>query len=114
MSVKPKDVYSAEVSQSGANADLDLMGPQVPEGRVVRLRFFAAVDLTTVNRSLRLGYRRGGQDLWFKRQNAGASAFGVAMDGELYLVGGEAPIARVESAPLGDECWLIARGEYLL
>jgi len=113
MSVKLSDIYSAELKGVGAAADLDLEGPKVPEGRVVRLRIMYAVDLTTVNRSMRLGYVRAGTKYWFKRQNAGASAFGVALDGELYLVGGESPIARVESAPSADECWLIARGEYL-
>ena len=112
-SIKASDIYSAELKATGAAADLDIEGPKVPEGRVVRIRVMYVVDLTTVNRSVRLGYKRAGSTYWFKRQNAGASAFGISLDGDLYLVGGESPVARVESAPAADECWLIVRGEYL-
>lgn len=113
MNVKPGDIYSAEISQVGQAADLDIEGPEVPKGHVVRLVVMYAVDLTTVNRSIRLGYSRAGTAHWFKRGNAGASAFGLCLDGELILVAGEKPIARVESAPSTDDCVLIARGIYL-
>jgi len=113
MSVKPGDIYSAEISQVGSAADLDIEGPAVPTGHVVRLTSMYVIDLTTVNRSLRLGYSRGGTAHWFKRGNAGASSFGIGLDGDLILVEGEKPIGRVESAPSDDSCVLIARGEYL-
>jgi hypothetical protein len=111
--IKPSDIYKAELKQVGAAADLDIEGPKVPVGQIVRITLMSVLDSSTVNRTMRLGYARAGSKYWLKHERAGSSGNGISMDGELYLVGGESPIARVESAPSTDECWLIVRGIYL-
>jgi len=114
VSVKPGQVYSAEeVVPSAAAADKNFKGPKVPEGRVVRIEVLVVIDLTTANKTLRLGFDRAGTSYWLKRQAAGSSTYGIILDRPLILVEGEAPIARVESATAADALYFLARGVYL-
>jgi hypothetical protein len=92
---------------------VDFEGPRVPEGRVVQLYILIAVDLTTVNKTISLGYKRAGTTYWLKREAAGAAAYGLHLDRPLILVEGESPVARVESATEGDSLVFLARGVYL-
>jgi len=112
--VKPGDVYTAEVVvPKAAAADTTILGPEVPEGRVVRIDTFYVIDLTTSAKTIELGYRRRGTNYWFKRAAAGTGVYGVSQDRPIVLVEGEQLVGKVESASASDECWLIARGIYL-
>lgn len=114
METKPGDVYSAEeILASAAAADKDFEGPKIPEGRVVKIEILAVVDVTTANKTLRLGYRRAGSSYWLKRDAPGASGYGLILDQPLILVEGESPIAMVESATAKDALYFLARGTYL-
>lgn len=114
MEIKPGDVYSAEQTVSSAPAaDVDFEGPRVPEGRVVKLEILAVIDVTTANKTLRLGYKRAGVSVWLKRAAAGTGAYSMVLDKPLILSEGESPVARVESATAGDTLHFFARGVYL-
>lgn len=108
------NVYSADdVKPAPDTNNLTLEGPKVREGGVVRITAMYVVDRTTANKTLRLGYDKAGTKTWFKRQAAGSGAYGIAQNGRLILVGGEKPVAMVESPTASDDCALVVRGEYL-
>jgi len=112
--IRPRDVYSAEeVNLRAAAGDVDLEGPEIPEGMVVKIEQFCAIDLTTANKTIRLGYKRGGNTFWITRQAPGTGLYGIGLNYPVFLVEGERPVARIESATASDECRLIARGSYL-
>jgi len=112
--IKPGDIYDGhDTSPKSAAADVNLQGPEIPPGRVVRIVTFIALDLTTANKTIRLGYKRGGDTFWVKREGAGASGYGIGLGVDLLLVEGESPVARIESATANDECDLTVRGIYL-
>lgn len=111
---KPKDIYASEFEiPATGSADQVISGSKIQQGKVVRIVTFYAADLTTVNRILRIGFDRGGTRHWFKRQNAGASAFGICQDTDLILVENETPIMMCENGAAADALVLIARGIYL-
>jgi len=111
---KPGDVYAAELYQPDAQAaDVTLEGPAIPQGRVVKIEAMIIVDVTTGNKTCRLGYDRGGTKYWMKREAAGSSGYGIALLTPMILVGGEKPVGRIESATLNDDIYFIARGIYL-
>lgn len=112
--VKPGEIYSWEETWTAPSTGAKIwVGPKVPEGRVVRLEFFAVCDVTTVNRQFRLGYDRAGTKHWTKAGNAGASDFDLAMRGKMILSAGEAPAAYSSSHATGDVVHIVARGVYL-
>lgn len=112
--LKPRDVYQAEISDPAPDSnDLTLEGPKIPEGQVVEIRTFFAVDITTAAKTIRIGYDRGGVKHWVKRAAAGTGNYGIALDEELILVENERPVCMIESPTASDECKLIARGVYL-
>jgi len=111
---KPGNVYAAEeIVPSASAADKDFEGARIPQGKVVRIEILAVVDVTTANKTLRLGYKRAGTSYWLKRQAPGSSVYGLILDRPLILVQGESPIARVESATAADALYFLARGIYL-
>jgi len=111
---KPKDVYlSIQNPKALASADLEILGDEVPEGKVVSIETFFVIDQTTANKTIKIGFRRGGKDYYIKREAAGASIYGVTMDRSLILVEGERPIAVVEAPTVNDVCLMVARGPYL-
>jgi len=111
---KPKDIYlSVQNPKALAATDLEILGDEVPEGKVVSIETFFVIDQTTANKTMKIGFRRGGTDYYVKRQAAGASIYGVTMDRPLILVEGERPIAIVESPTINDVCLMVARGPYL-
>jgi len=112
--LKPRDVYSAEQTIAKASAaDQDLSGPEIPEGMVVYIEVISVVDLTTANKTMRLGYERAGVKYWVQRVAPGAAVYGISNDRPIILVEGEKPIARVESATANDEILMVVRGRYL-
>lgn len=112
--VKPQDVYSAETPQTAPDTDdLSLEGPKVPEGKVVRIETFFAIDLTTSNKTIRVGFDRAGTKFWLQREAAGTGKYGIRLRRPLILVENERPICMIESPTASDECKLIARGVYL-
>ena len=114
MSKKPAQVYSAEVVILKAAADSPtLEGPEIPEGCVVEVTGFWAIDLTTANKTIRLGYKRGGNTYWLKRMAAGTGAYGIHLDRPLLLAEHERPVAMIESVSADDELRLMVRGTYL-
>jgi len=112
--VKPNEIYSAiDEEKPSANGDVDILGPRVLANQVVRLDTFYVINLDRANLDYRLGIERYGTTIWFKRARAGSNTYGIAQDTPTILVGGERPVARVESAQKGDSCWLVARGPSL-
>jgi len=110
----PKDVYQAEMSKTAPDAtNITLEGPKIAEGKVVHIRMFYAIDETTANKTLRIGYDRGGVKHWVKRKAAGAGAYGIWQNQTMILVENEKPICMIESPTTSDVCTLVARGVYL-
>lgn len=109
--MKPNDVYRVEQEQKATSTDtVTLEGDKVEPGQVVCISFMAVSNLTTANKTVRLGYDRNGDQHWFKRLAAGASGYGTDLTGEIYLVEGEKPIAQIESPTTGDELRFYVRG----
>jgi len=111
---KPSEIYRSEKQQPApSTSDLTIVGEKVPTGKAVLIETFFAIDQTTANKTLRLGYDRGGTKFWIKRAAAGSGIYGLALDRPLYLVENEAPAIMIESPTTGDVCLLVARGEFL-
>ncbi len=111
--VKPGDVYRAEkMIKAPDTENIVLKGPKVRSGGVLVICRMTVIDLGTVAKVLRLGYERGGSQFWFRRRQAPAAGYGVSMETELILVGGERPIVMVESPTATDEIWFFAFGAY--
>ena len=114
MDAKPSEIYSAEVSLTCDSASTrTLKGDPIKAGKVVEIRTFLVVDLTTANKTLRIGFERAGSQYWLKRKGAGAAEYGIALEEELILVEGERPIAQVETPTQNDALVMLARGVYL-
>jgi len=114
MDAKPSDVYSAEdrlVEPSGTTRTLK--GVLIEAGKVVEIRTFLVVDLTTAAKTFRIGFERAGTQYWLMRKAASATEYGVSLDKELILVEGERPIAQIESPTANDTLVMLARGAYL-
>jgi len=111
MKTKPKEVYSIEEYIVAPNTnDIILKGSPIPEGYTVELKVMRIIDLTTANKTMRLGYERAGRRFWFRRRNAGTGNYDLHLEAHLILVEGERPIAMVESPTAGDEIWFLTRG----
>jgi len=111
---EPSDIYlSINGPKAPSTADLEILGDEIPTGRVVYIEMFFVIDKTTANKTIKLGFRRLGVDYYVKRAAAGSGVYGISLDRPLILVEGERPIATVESPTLNDECLLVARGPYL-
>lgn len=109
-----KNVYSSVQNPKAlAVTDLEILGDKVPTGKVVSIETFFVIDQTTANKTIKIGFRRGGVNYYVKREAAGASTYGITMDRPLILVEGERPIATIESPSINDVCLLVARGPYL-
>jgi len=113
--ITPRDVYSVEEYRKAPDtSNIILKGPVVPKGCVVDLKVMRVIDLTTENKTMRLGYQRGSQLLWFRRRNAGTGNYDLHLEAHLLLVEGEQPVAMVESPTAGDEIWFLTRGYYCM
>jgi len=99
-----------EFRKAPTTANIILKGPTVPEGCIVELKVMRVIDLTTADKTMRLGYERGGNQYWFRRRNAGTGNYDLHLEAWLLLSEGERPIAMVESPTVGDEIWFFARG----
>jgi len=112
--IKPRDVYSAEDSQTAPDTtNLTIEGSKIPAGKVVKIDSFFAIDITTANKTIRVGYDRAGSKIWLQREAAGTGEYGVRLRRPLILVENERPVAMIESPTASDECRLVARGIYL-
>jgi len=111
VSAKSSHVYEAlEHVVAPSTADVVLRGPLVPEGCIVELKVMRVIDLTTANKTMRLGFERAGVQHWFRRRNAGTGNYDLHLEAWLLLNAGERPIAMVESPTAGDDLWFFARG----
>jgi hypothetical protein len=112
--VTPSDIYEAEKSQKAPSTDnLEIEGPKVTEGCVVKLEIFIGKDDTTPAKTIRLGKKKGSDTIWLKEAAAATGDHQIAQDGFLILVGGESPLIMVESPTSADVCRIYARGVYL-
>jgi len=112
--IKPGDVYVGEDERKAPDTtNIVLKGPVVDPGHVVEITAMYVIDITTANKTLRLGFDRGGSLYWFKRQAAGSEAYGIQDKGKFYLGPGERPAAMVESPTANDVCTLYVRGVYV-
>jgi len=111
VSVKSSHIYEALDHEKAATTDdVILKGPPVPEGCVAELKVMRVIDLTTDNKTMRLGFERAGVQHWFRRRNAGSGNYDLHLEAWLILTAGERPIAMIESPTVGDELWFFARG----
>jgi len=112
--ISPGDVYLGDREDAkAATGDVDLEGERVPEGCMLRLEFFGVMDLTTANKTVRLGVKRAGAVTWLKRISVGASAYGTILERPVLLRALESPVGRVESATAADVLQMVARGVYI-
>lgn len=111
--IKPGEIYSAVVTKTATTTDdVTLDGDKVPEGTSIRITSFYVADLTTWAKSMYLGIKKTGAYTWFKPANGSQYAGESHIDGELYLVEGEAPAGKIVAPTVGDELILFARGIY--
>jgi len=111
VSAKSNIIYEAlEHVVAPGTDDIILMGPRVSENRVVEIKVMRIIDLTTDNKTMRLGFERAGVQYWFRRRNAGSGNYDLHLEAWLILNAGERPIAMVESPTAGDRIWFFARG----
>jgi len=114
MGAVPAEIYSAEDKVTCDSASTrTLKGEIIRAGKVVEIRTFLVVDISTANKTLRIGFERGGTQYWLKRGAAGTNDYGIALQEELILVEGERPIAQVETPTSTDVLVMLARGVYL-
>jgi len=114
MGAVPAEIYSAEDKVTCDSASTrTLKGERIGAGKVVEIRTFLVVDISTANKTLRIGFERGGTQYWLKRGAAGTNDYGIALQEELILVEGERPIAQVETPTSTDVLVMLARGVYL-
>jgi len=114
MSLEARKVYRAEKIQTAPNTDnLTLIGPRLKAGEVVHLEQLSVLDITAADKTMRLGYDRGGTKYWFRRRNAGTGNYCVYSARPFILVEDEAPCAMVESPTAKDVCTLYARGTFI-
>lgn len=112
--ISPKDVYQAEIVKIAPDTtNITLEGPKIAEGKVVRIHTFYVIDITTANKTLRIGYDRAGTKHWAKREAAGTGVYGIAQNQTMILVENERPACMIESPTTSDECKLVVRGVYL-
>lgn len=111
---KLSDVYVYEESRTApSTSNITLTAAKLKAGEVVIIDSFSVIDVTTANKTLRLGYDRGGSKFWLKRQAAGTSSYHITLDSPLILVENEAPAAMVESPTSSDSLLVVARGRRL-
>ncbi len=111
--IKPNEVYRAELKIIAPDTDdIILKGPKVESGRVLVICFMAVMDITTKNKTMRLGYEKNGKQYWFRRRPAGSNTYGVTLDNNIILSDGEQPICMVESPTAANEIWFFAHGAY--
>jgi len=111
VSAKSSIVYEAlEYRKAPSTDNIVLRGPPVPNKSVVELKVMRVIDLTTDNKTMRLGFERAGVQYWFRRRNAGSGNYDLHLEAWLLLNAGERPIAMIESPTVGDELWFFARG----
>jgi len=114
MDAAPSEIYSAELTVTcGSTDSKTLKGERIGAGKVVEIRTFLVVDISTANKTLRIGFERAGTEYWLKRGAAGTNDYGIALVEELILVEGERPIAQVETPTSADVLVMLARGIYL-
>lgn len=78
------------------------VGPKVLAGKIVELTHASVADYTTASKNLILGYRdSAGSDHYVVIEN-GASIKTAQLQGRIYLLSGESPIALVESPTASD------------
>jgi hypothetical protein len=115
MSTLPSEIYSFDLRFiEPGTSDVTLnKAPAVPRGKVVRIDTLIICDETTANKTLALGVNIGGKSYTLKKQPAGASAYGLALEVPLILSEGERPMAIVSSPTANDVITFLARGVYL-
>jgi hypothetical protein len=112
--MKPQDIFEAvERIENVPAGDREFTGPTVPDGKVVRLESFYAVDESTAAKEIILGFRRGNVVHVLKHETCGTGVYGLALLTPLILVEGEQPYALIKSATANDEITFYARGPYL-
>ena len=112
--MKPQDIFEAveHVTETPAG-DREYSGPTVPDGKVVRIESFYAVDETTAAKEIILGFRRGNVIHVLKHETCGTGVYGLALLTPLILVEGEQPYAKIVSATALDVLTFYARGPCL-
>ncbi len=112
--MKPNEIYSHEtVNDKLPAADKDFEGTEIEKGGIVEITTFYVADITTANKTMRIGYKRGGNTFWLVRKAAGGSTYHINLDRPLILVEEETPVARIETATDQDTGIMIVRGKYL-
>jgi hypothetical protein len=115
MSTKPSEIYSFELhyTEAGTNTVTLDKAPAVPKGKVVRIDTLIICDETTANKTLALGFSKGGKNHILKEQPAGTSVKDMALGRPLILSDGERPIAIVTTPSANDVITFLARGVYI-
>jgi len=106
-----KQIYRVELKMKApSTADVVLKGPPIPEGHVALIETVHLIDLTTANKTMRIGYERAGEQFWISRRNTGTGNYDLRFRLHVQFTPGERPIAMVESPTVGDEILFVCRG----
>jgi hypothetical protein len=93
--------YDAKDTRSSA-ATKTFVGVEVGRGRIAEITFASVVDYTSTNTKLILGIRDAGGADHYLRVVQGAAVRDLSMEGKIYLLPGEKPIAIVEDPGAAD------------
>jgi len=106
-----KRIYRVELrTKAPSTADVVLKGQAIPEGYVALIETVHLIDLTTANKTMRIGYERAGEQFWISRRNTGTGNHDLRFRLHVQFAPGERPIAMVESPTKDDEILFVCRG----
>ena len=86
------------------------VGPEVLQGKIVEITSGVVADYTTANKTLVLGYRDAGGSDHYIVVEQGASIKSAQLQGRIFLLSTEKPIAIVVSPTLSDDLYCSFHG----
>lgn len=86
------------------------VGPEVGQGKIAEITFASVVDYTSTNCKLILGYRDAQNNDHYLRVVQGAAVRDLSIEGKIYLLPTEKPIAIVEDPGASDVLYCTFHG----
>lgn len=90
--------------------DVTREGPEVRQGQLVEITHLSAVNYTTANKSLLIGFRDGIGDAHYFNHHKSAGNYESFLRGRIMLLPGERPIGTVLSPSASDVLYFSAHG----
>lgn len=91
--------------------NIEWTAPPVRRGQIVLITHAAITDYTTANKKLYLGYKDMSGTVYYVSVRKAAQYNQAHLQGSLYLIEGDAPVAGIESPSTSDVISLVIHGE---